>query len=111
MWGVAAHLSGLIGVTSLPALIGPLVVFLLRKDAHPFIADQAREALNFQISVLIYIVAAGVFSLATIGLGLVLVVPLAILAAIAWLLVVILAAVKANSGESFRYPLTIRMIR
>jgi uncharacterized protein len=110
-WALFTHLSALAAlVVGLPFL-GPLVIYLVKKDDHPFIADQAREALNFNISVFIYEVAGAIaaFVLFFVLIG-ILLIPLLIAVAIAWLVLVIVAAVAANRGEAYRYPLTIRLV-
>lgn len=110
-WAVFAHLSALIGLITGLMWLGPLIIYLVKKDDHPYIADQGREALNFNISVFIYLVvgsiAAVILTLVLIGL---LLIPVVIAIAIAWLVLVVIAAVKANSGEMYRYPLTIRFV-
>jgi uncharacterized Tic20 family protein len=113
MWAMGAHLSALAGVLlgGLPAFLGPLVVWLLRRDEHdPFAAAHAREALNFNISVIIYAVVAGLVTIVTLGLALLIVVPLAIFVFILYLVVTIRAAIAASRGEYYAYPLTIRLI-
>ena len=110
-WAVFAHLSALLALFIGLPFVGPLVIYLVKKDDHPFIADQAREALNFNLSVFIYeVVGAIVAVILTIVLIGLLIFPVLIAIAIAWLVLVIVAAVKANSGEPYRYPLTIRMV-
>lgn len=113
-WAMAAHLSALVTLVGIPSLIGPLVVWLIKKDQDPYAAEHAREALNFQISVLIYVIAGGVLAvvgvIATLGLGLFFIIPVAIAAAIGWLIIVIIAGIKAANGEHYRYPLTIRFV-
>jgi len=111
---LAAHLSALVGLVGIPSPLGPLVVWLARRDAHPFVDAQAKEALNFNLSVLLYAVALFVFgfvlAMATFGLAIILLVPLVLAAMIAWLVLVVMAAVKASKGEPFRYPVTIRFV-
>jgi len=111
-WAMFAHLSALLaslvgGLT----FIGPLVIYLVKRDEHPFIADQAREALNFNLSMLIYSVGLAIvsFVLTLILIGFLLFL-LFIPLAIAWLVLTIIAAMKANEGEAYRYPVTIRMV-
>jgi uncharacterized Tic20 family protein len=109
------HLSALIAIVGIPSPLGPLLVWLVKRDAHPFIDDQGKEALNFNLSALIYAIGLGVvgfvFSFLTLGFGLFVFIPLFIAAAIAWLVAVIVGAVKGSRGEMFRYPLTIRFVR
>ena len=109
-WAILAHLSSFLGylVGGLGGLIGPLVVWLIKKDDAPFVADQARESLNFQISLLIYAVALLASCFLLIGFFLIwFVVPF--LALIGFVLPIV-GAVKANEGQSYRYPFTIRFI-
>ncbi|MDQ3719201.1 MAG: DUF4870 domain-containing protein [Actinomycetota bacterium] len=107
-----AHLSALLaaflgGLT----FLGPLIIYLVKREDHPFVADQAREALNFNLSVLIYSIVLAIvsFILTLILIGFLLFL-LFIPLAIGWLALTIMAAVKANNGETYRYPLTIRMV-
>ena len=106
MWAMLAHLSALSGfVIPFGNIIGPLVIWLVKRDEMSFVNDQAREALNFNISMTLYMVVAGILILALIGI------PLMIVLGIAWLVLVILAAVKANEGTAYRYPLTLRLVK
>jgi len=111
---VWTHLSALVGLLGIPSPLGPLVVWLVKRDSHPFVDAQGKEALNFNLSALIYIVSlfvfGFVFSFITLGLGVFLFVPAAIAAMAGWVVLVIVAAVKASRGEVYRYPLTIRFV-
>lgn len=113
-WAAGAHLASLVALVGIPSIVGPLVVWLVKRDDHAFVADQARESLNFQISVFIYtivgIIAAIVLALATLGIGLIVILPAALLFGLGVLLLPIVAAIKASEGEEFRYPLTLRLI-
>ena len=106
-WGMLCHLAGLAGF-SFPAggVILPLIFWQLKKDQHPFVDEQGKEALNFQISMTIY-------ALASIALIPVLCIGVFLLAAVSItdLVLLIIAAVKAHNGESYRYPLAIRLIK
>jgi hypothetical protein len=107
-WAVAAHLSALVGFVGVPFghLFGPLAVWLLKRDEYPFVDDQGREALNFQISILLYSLASGLLILCfCLGLPLLLVIQLFNL------LSMVVAAVKAGEGKPFRYPLCIRFLK
>ena len=101
-----AHLSALSGaIIPFGNIIGPLVVWQIKKDTLPFAADQGKEALNFNITMLI---AAFIgFLLTFILIGLVLL-PLI---GIAWLVFTILAGIKANEGVAYRYPYALRLIK
>ena len=105
-WALIAHLSALAGfIVPFGHIIGPLVVWLIKKDESPFVDDQGKEAINFQISMTLYAVIAAILILVVIGIFLL--IGIGILD----IVLVIIAAVKANAGEKFRYPLTIRFIR
>lgn len=99
-WAVAAHLLPLLGLS----LIGPLIIWLIKREEDAFVEEHSREALNFQISVLIYAIISAFLILLIIGIFML--IALAIFAFVA----AILAAVKAANGEDFRYPLTIRLV-
>jgi uncharacterized Tic20 family protein len=103
------HLAALLGlvIPSLGAIVGPLVIWLIRRNDHPAIDANGKESLNFQLSVLIYCWVLGLVGVATVWLliGFVFI-ALGVLIGVAVLAVV--AAVKTSNGESFRYPFTIR---
>jgi uncharacterized protein len=103
-WAMLAHLSALFGLIIGLNWLGPLVVYLVKKDEHPFIADQSREALNFNLSVFIYVLVSVVLIFIVIGFLLLPVIG------IAWLVLTIIAGVRANNGEPYRYPLTIKFV-
>jgi uncharacterized Tic20 family protein len=84
---------------------GPLIIWLIKKDQSPFVDEHGKEALNFQISMFIYWIVAFISLLVLIGLVLI---PILFLMQI---ILPIMAAVAANRGDSYRYPLTIRLIR
>ena len=110
-WAVLAHLSALVALVVGFVFVGPLIVYLLKKDDDPFVRRHAAEALNFNLSWTIYGVVGGfVLVLLIIFVVGLLLIPLAIAAGIAWFVLVILAAIKANNGEEYRYPLTIRFL-
>ena len=111
-WGMLAHLSTLVGlIVPFGTILGPLVVWLIKKDTMPFVDDQAKEALNFNITLAIVGVALLLLTLVTFGFGALLTVPVGILVGIAWLVFTIIAAIKANEGERYRYPFTLRLIK
>ncbi len=110
-YGMLTHLSAFLGAMLALAFVGPLVMWLIRRDEHPFLDHHGKEALNFNLSMLLYLVIGFVASLATLGLGLVIVVPAAIVFFVTWVVTTITGAVKANAGEGYRYPLTIRFIQ
>ena len=99
-----AAFSGFVGVP-LGQILGPLVVWLIKREEFPFVAEQGKESLNFQITMIIaaliciplMFVCVGVFLLIAVG--------------IVDVVFTIIAAIKANEGVSYRYPMTIRMIK
>ncbi len=105
-WALLAHLSGLIAsMLGGLAFVGPLIVWLIKKDQSAFIADQAKEALNFQIAVTIALLVSFAIGAATcVGFLLVPVVG------VGSLVFAIIAAMEANKGVAYRYPYTIRLI-
>lgn len=113
-WAMAAHLSALIAFISIPSLVGPLVVWLIKKDESPFVAAHAVDALNFNISVLIYTIvgslAMAFIGLVTLGIGLLLAIPAIFVAFVLWLVFVIQGAMAASRGEQFKYPWTINFV-
>jgi len=106
MWATLAHISALSGlIVPFGNILGPLVVWLIKREEMPFVDNQGKEALNFNISMSIYMLVAMALILVLIGI------PLLIFLAIAWLVLVILASIKANEGVAYRYPVTIRLIQ
>jgi uncharacterized protein len=109
-WALAAHVGVFVAVWIAMGFLAPLIVLLVKGRESGFVRRHSVESLNFQISVLIYAVAAGVLALVTLGIGLIVIVPVAVLAAIGYVVVIVLATVKAANGEDYRYPLTIRLV-
>ncbi len=110
-WALLGHLSALSAfITGLGCVLGPLIVWLVKRDSLPFAGDQAKEALNFNITVLIGGAALVLFTIITIGLGALLAVPLGFALFFYWLIFTIIAAVNANNGVRYRYPLTLRLV-
>jgi uncharacterized Tic20 family protein len=114
-WAMAAHLSALVGFVGIPSLVGPLVVWLAKKDNDAYVAAHSLHALNFNISVLIYTIvgsmALGLFGLITLGIGLLLAIPVVIIAFVVWVVLVIQGGLAASRGEQFRYPMTIDFVK
>jgi uncharacterized Tic20 family protein len=106
-WAALCHASALLGVfLHFPGhLIPPLIIWLAKRDDSPEIDAHGKEAVNFQISMLIYNAVAAVFCLVLIGF---------VFLAILWVLnavLVIIAAIQASDGKFYRYPMTIRFIQ
>lgn len=105
-WGMVAHLSALLGFfTIIGSILAPLVIWLIKKDESTFVGENAREALNFNITVLIAGIACAI--LVVIGVG----VLLALVLGVYWLVMTILAAVKASEGNIYRYGISLRLVK
>ncbi|MBH5320501.1 DUF4870 domain-containing protein [Paenibacillus sp. GSMTC-2017] len=87
------------------SIIGPLVIWLIKRDQSAYIDAQGKESMNFQLSILIYTIISTILAIILIGFFLLIAVG------IFWLVMVIIAAVKANDGIVYRYPLTIRFFK
>lgn len=104
-WALFCHLSAFAGfVIPFGNIIGPIVVWAIKRDQYPLVDDQGKEAINFQISMFIYYIAAALLVLVLIGI------PLLIALFFFKLIMTVVAAIKANEGVRFRYPLNIRFI-
>jgi uncharacterized protein len=99
------HLSALaMFIIPFGNIIGPLVVWLIKKDQYVEVDRQGKDALNFQISVMLYAIISGILVILLVGF--LLLIALGVLN----LVVIIVASVKANNGERFEYPMAIRFI-
>jgi uncharacterized Tic20 family protein len=107
MWAMFCHLAGLAGliIPVVGNIVTPLVLWQIKKDDFPFVDEQGKEAVNFQISMSIYGVVAAVLIFACVGVVLL---PAVYLVDLIFLLI---AAVKANDGHHYHYPLTIRFVK
>lgn len=103
---MCCHLASLAKYTAIPLanILGPLIIWQIKKDQSPLVDDQGKEAVNFQISVTLYVLV-GLLSLC-VGVGFIVLPVLGIFDFV----FTIIAAVKANQGEMYRYPLTIRFV-
>ncbi|MCB9289420.1 MAG: DUF4870 domain-containing protein [Lewinellaceae bacterium] len=106
MWSTFAHLGFLAGlVIPFGNIVAPLVIWLVYKDRSSYIDFHGKEALNFQITMTIALIGSAFLILLFIGIFLV------IGAVILSLVLSIIAATKANNGEYYRYPFSIRFIQ
>ena len=104
-WGMFAHLAALAGfLIPLGNVIGPLVIWQIKKNEMPFVDDQGKEALNFQITVTVALFASMLLMVIAIGF---LLLPIVGIGA---LILTIIGAIRANNGERYRYPFAIRLI-
>ena len=91
-------------------MLAAFIVWLMKKDESPFIRKHAAEAFNFNFSMFIYALIAIVFSIFTLGLGLLVVIPLALVFFLVWLVCTIIAAKAGFDGREYRYPLSFRIL-
>jgi uncharacterized Tic20 family protein len=111
-WGMFAHLSALAGLlVGGLTFIGPLVVWLLKKDESKFVDYHGKEALNFQLNILIYSLILVAITIATCMVAIPVTAPLLGALGIYAIVMPIIAGLKANEGKLYEYPLTFRMIK
>jgi len=106
-WATLCHLLALAGFVGIPFgnVLGPLIFWLVMRENHPEIDEHGKESLNFQLSMTIYTIVAGLSIFIMIGVFLL---PAVL---VTNLVLLIIASVKAGRGEFYRYPLTIRFVR
>ncbi|MEZ5443170.1 MAG: DUF4870 domain-containing protein [Lysobacterales bacterium] len=105
-WGLFAHLSALVGfIIPFGSILGPLIIWQIKKNEMPFVDDQGKEALNFQITVFLAVIVSLILTFILIGFLLLLVVGLGAL------VFTIIGGIKANEGVAYRYPFTLRLIK
>lgn len=106
-WATFCHITALIAFLGIPFgnILGPFIVWILKKNEMPLVDEEGKESLNFQISMSIYILIAGLLCLVFVGF--LLLFPLII----ADLVLVIIASIKISNNETFKYPFTIRLIK
>lgn len=105
-WGMLCHL-GAYGGHFIPFgnIIIPLIIWLVKRESSSYVDYHGKESLNFQISLLLYFGIA--FVLAFVLVGFILMIPLWIFG----LVMILIAGLKANEGQLYRYPMTIRFIK
>ena len=106
-WGMIAHLSAF-AVFVFPLggnILAPLIIWLTRRNTSAFVEMEAREALNFNISVALGWIVCGLLVFALIGI------PLGAALFLYWLVMAIVAAVKASEGVGYRYPFSLRLVK
>lgn len=99
------HLAGLLGFVSVP-VVPTLIMWAIKKGESPYLDDHGREAMNAQLSYIIYALGLGALAPITCGIT----IPLLIALPVAAIIFTIVAATRANRGEYHRYPITLRMI-
>jgi uncharacterized Tic20 family protein len=112
----AAHLVALLAAlmtswfAGIAGVIGALIIWFIVRDRSAFAAEHAKEAINFNLSMFIYAVATVILLIFTLGLGIVIALPLWIVLGVAWIVCTIIAGFKAYDGQTYRYPLTMRFV-
>jgi uncharacterized Tic20 family protein len=106
-WGMLAHICAfaLFLIPMIGCALGPLIVWLIKRDQSEFVADQGKEALNFNISFLLAGVVCGALVFVLIGI------LLGVALFFYWLAMTIIAGIKASEGVRYRYPFTLRLIK
>lgn len=105
-WAMLCHVASFAGfVVPFGNIVGPLVVWLIRKEAHPLVDDQGKESLNFQITMTIAVAVSVLLAFLLIGL------PILLGLIVYDVVAVVLASIKANEGVAYRYPLTLRLVK
>jgi uncharacterized protein len=110
-WALFCHLAALSGYFSgLGFWLGPLIVWLVKRDEIPLVNDQGREALNFQLTVLFAAIALTVLTFVSCGFGIFVTAPLGVALSVYQLVMTVVAGIRANKGETYRYPFTLRLL-
>ncbi len=105
-WEMLAHLSALAGfIIPLGTFLGPFIIWQIKKNEFPSVEAHAKAALNFQLSCLIYAIVAAILIIVVIGLFLLMAIG------IFSLVCIIMATIKANNGEPWKYPLSLTLIK
>jgi uncharacterized Tic20 family protein len=106
MWAMLCHVVAFAGfLIPFGNIIGPLVIWLLKKEEMPLVNDQGKESINFQITITIGYIISAVLFLVVIGLFLLLALM------VCNIIFIIIAAIKANAGVAYRYPWALRLIK
>ena len=105
-WALICHLSGLAGyIIPFGNIIAPIIIWSIKKEEMPMVDKHGKEVINFQISFTIWIILASVLAFALIGI------PILVALIIAQVVLIIIGAIKADNGELYHYPLTIRFLK
>lgn len=116
-WAAGAHAGALVAalltswMAGIAGAVAALAVWMLVRDRSAFAAEHAKEAVNFNLSMFIYAALSVVLVIFTLGIGLLVAVPLWVVLALVWIVCTLVAAFKAYDGQTYRYPITIRLFR
>jgi uncharacterized Tic20 family protein len=105
-WAMFCHLSAFAGYfIPFGGVIGPLVIWMSKRDESTWVNENGKAALNFQLSMLLYLVLAAPLCLILIGI------PIVIILVLLRIVFIVMASIKASKGEEFKYPLAIPFIQ
>ena len=105
-WAMLCHFSAFAGlIFPFGNFLAPLIIWLIKKEELPFVEDQGKEVLNFQLSMTIYLLISGILCIILIGI------PIVIGLIIFCFIITIIAAISANDGKTYRYPMNLRLIK
>ena len=105
-WAMLCHFSAFAGlIFPFGNFLAPLIIWLIKKEEFPFVEDQGKEVLNFQISMIIYLICSAFLCIILIGI------PILIGLFIFDFIITIIAAISANDGKPYRYPINLRLIK
>lgn len=116
-WATGAHVAALLAalltswMAGVAGALAALAVWMLVRDKSAFASEHAKEALNFNLSMFIYAAIAVVLVIFTLGIGLIVALPMWLILALIWIVCTLLAAFKAYDGQRYRYPITIRLFK
>jgi uncharacterized Tic20 family protein len=117
-WAAGTHVASLIlafltsWAAGLAGMLGAAAVLLLKPaNGSPFVEQHAKEAFNFNLSMFVYWLLGWILAVVTLGLGLIVILPIALVLAIVWVVCSIKAAMNASDGQEYRYPFTFRVWR
>jgi uncharacterized protein len=106
MWAMFCHLSAFAGyIVPFGSILGPLIIWSIKKEQYPAIDQHGKDALNFQISIAIYMIISAILIIILVGIFMLIAL---------WVfqtVMIIIASIKANNGEEFKYPLSMHFIK
>lgn len=104
-WAMVAHLSQFVQFIGIPGVCGPLVVYFAKTDS-PFVRRHAKQAIFFNLGLLVVGIAAAVFAFLTCGAGIIIAIPLGLVLAAMGVVFPVIAGLRANDGGEYKYPIT-----
>lgn len=114
-WAAAAHAAALLAafltswIAGVAGAVAALAIWMLVRDKSAFAAEHAREAVNFNLSMFIYAALLTLLVIFTLGIGIIVALPMWGILALVWIACTLIAAFKAYDGQTYRYPVTMRL--